>query len=117
MTMTRNDFAAHVTEWLEELPEDQHDWAEALLAAALDESHGNLEEALARARGAYEAGDDDPTNLLHPYEDRLRQRDKETTTENAVTMAEVDTADGPVSNEYLEEQAYRNMQRLLGGEE
>lgn len=53
-------FAGDASEWLASLPPTQHDWAEALLAAALDETGGDGPAALELAKRMH-ADDPDGT--------------------------------------------------------
>lgn len=44
------EFTAAVLHWFAEVPDGSHDWAEALLTAALDETGGDSMKALEMAK-------------------------------------------------------------------
>lgn len=52
------EWAEAVADWLAPLDDDQADWAEALLAAALDETGGDKDQALATATMQFEEDED-----------------------------------------------------------
>lgn len=58
MIMNDAEFADQVAEWLSGIPEERQDWAEALLAASLDEANGDKSKALSLAKGAYDPNED-----------------------------------------------------------
>lgn len=57
---SKKQFAREMSAWLDELAPDAHDWAEALVAAALDETRGDLTQALALAKREYAADPNPP---------------------------------------------------------
>lgn len=73
---TKRQFAAQSMEWLESIPDERHDWCDALVAGAIDECNGDLLKALELAKSTYianpeppnesEIGADTPTILYHP---------------------------------------------------
>lgn len=56
----RREAAAALTGWFASVPPARRDWAEALLAAALDEAGGDLAAALEMARAEFDADPDGP---------------------------------------------------------
>lgn len=59
-TLENRRFAEELTRWFQSLPPDKHDWAEALLAVALDEHKGDGMSALEDAKQAYSEDPDGP---------------------------------------------------------
>lgn len=53
----RKEFTEKCLQWFDSLPDDDaRDWAEALLHAAMDETHGDLLRSLEVAQASYAAG-------------------------------------------------------------
>ena len=59
MTVTINtedqkrQFARDSMEWLDSIPDDRHEWCDALIAGAIDECRGDLLRALEMAKAQY----------------------------------------------------------------
>jgi hypothetical protein len=52
--MDTKEFTAELLKWFAELPAESHDWAEALVSAALDETGGDKAEALRLAKAQFQ---------------------------------------------------------------
>jgi hypothetical protein len=64
-------FAKESMDWLDSIPDDRHEWCDALIAGAIDECRGDLLKALEMAKAQYvetpEPPEDDEPEVADVY--------------------------------------------------